>query len=149
MARHSQLHQWARLKPKFALPPPPLPKLSVHSESVVPCDRVAPISPPNFTRARRATKFPPSQTPVSRILRAPWLADPRSTTVLFNRVLAPVHTRDTHQLNPLRLTTLNQPEHLKLYPVFAIAMVRLSRGHNNPIKACSRSFLGQWCLSIS
>jgi hypothetical protein len=131
------------LKPKFALPPPPLPKLSVHGESVALCNRLAPISPPNFTRARRGTKFPPSQTPLSRILRVPWPADPRSTPALFNRVLAPMHTRDTHRLNPLRLTTLNQPERLKLYPVSAVGMVGLGRSHNNPIKACSRSILGQ------
>jgi hypothetical protein len=130
------------LKPKFALPPP-LPKLSVPGESVALCDHVAPISPPNFTRSRRGTKFPPSQTPVSRIHRAPWPADPRSTPALFNRVLAPVHTHDTYRFNPLRLTTLNQPERLKLYLVSAVTMVRLSRGHNNPIKACSRSILGQ------
>jgi hypothetical protein len=35
-----------------------LPKLAVHGESVALCDRVAPTSPPNFTRARRDTIFP-------------------------------------------------------------------------------------------
>ncbi|PWZ28192.1 hypothetical protein Zm00014a_030555 [Zea mays] len=54
-----------------------------------------------------------------------------------------MHTRDTHRLNPLCLTTLNQPERVELYPVSAVAMVGLSRGHNNPIKACFRSVLGQ------
>jgi hypothetical protein len=53
-----------------------------------------------------------------------------------------MHTCDTHRLNPLCLTTLNQPERLSLVPVFTIAMIGLGQGHNNLIKACSRFVSG-------
>ncbi|PWZ18891.1 hypothetical protein Zm00014a_031047 [Zea mays] len=54
-----------------------------------------------------------------------------------------MHTRDTHRLNPLCLTTLNHSELLNLFPVFTVAVVGLSQVHNNPIKACSRFVSGQ------
>jgi hypothetical protein len=44
-----------------------------------------------------------------------------------------MHTRDTHRLNHLCLTTLNQLEHLDLYSVFTVAVVGLSQGHINSI----------------
>jgi hypothetical protein len=44
----------------------------VHGESVVLCDRVALISPPNFTRARRSDVFPLFSYRRVQILRAPW-----------------------------------------------------------------------------
>ncbi|PWZ28194.1 hypothetical protein Zm00014a_030557 [Zea mays] len=96
-----------------------------------------------FHQSPSRHRFFPSQTPVSRILHAPWPVAPRSDPTLLNHVLAPVHTRDTHQLNHLCFTTLNQPECLELYPVSAVTMVGLSWGHNNPIKSCSRFVLGQ------
>jgi hypothetical protein len=141
--------QWARLKHKFTESSPPLPKLVVHGESLALCDCVAPTWPPNSTRARCDTVFPFLSYQRARILRAPWSAIPRSAPALLDHVLAPLYTRDTHRLNPLCLTTLNQPERLDLYPVFTIAVVGLSQGHNNPIKACSRFISGQWCLPNS
>jgi hypothetical protein len=92
----------------------------VHGESVELCDRVAPISPPNFTRARRDTIFSLLSLRQAKILHALWPADPRSNPALLNRVLAPIQARDTHRLNPLCLTILNRPERLELYPVFAV-----------------------------
>jgi hypothetical protein len=86
---------------------PPLPKLVVHGETVVLCDRVAPTAPPNSTRTRRGTIFPLLSLQRVKILRAPWLAVPRSAPSLLNCVLAPIHARDTHRLNPLCSTTLN------------------------------------------
>jgi hypothetical protein len=86
---------------------PSLPKLVVRGESVVLCDRVAATSPPNSTRTRRGTVFPLLSHRRVKILRAPWPAAPRSPPALLNRVLAPIHARDTHRLNPLCLTTLN------------------------------------------
>jgi hypothetical protein len=115
----------------------------VHGELVALCDRVAPTSPPNLTRARRDTIFPLLSLRQAKILHTLWPADPRSAPALLNRVLAPIHARDTRQLNPLCLTTLNYPEHMKLCLVFTATMVRLSQGHNHPFKACSILISGQ------
>jgi hypothetical protein len=41
---------------------PPLPKLVVHGETIVLCNRVAPTSPPNSARTRRDAVFPLSVT---------------------------------------------------------------------------------------
>jgi hypothetical protein len=79
----------------------------VHSEKAVLCDRVAPTAPPNSTRTRRGTIFPLLSHRRAKILRAPWPAAPSSAPALLNRVLAPIHARDTHRLNPLCSTTLN------------------------------------------
>jgi hypothetical protein len=55
-----------------------------------------------------------------------WPAIPRSAPALFDHVLACVRSQDTHQLDPLCLTTLNQPERLELCSVFAVVMVGCS-----------------------
>jgi hypothetical protein len=88
-------------------------------------------------------RFPPSQTSASRILRAPWPVAPRSAPTLLDHVLAPVHTRDTHRLNPLCLTTLIQPERLDLYPIFTVVVVGLSQGHNDLIYSSARCFIDE------
>jgi hypothetical protein len=62
---------------------------------------------------------------IEAILRAPWLAVPRSAPALLGHVLAPAHARDTHRLNPLCLTTFHQLEHFDLYSEFAVTVVRL------------------------
>jgi hypothetical protein len=36
-----------------------------------------------------------------------------------------MHACDTHRLNPLCLTTLNQPERLDLYSVFTVTVIGL------------------------
>jgi hypothetical protein len=105
----------------------------LHGESVALCDRIAPTRPPNSTRARRDTVFPLLRHQRARILCAPWTVVPRSAPALLDRVLAPMHARDTHRLNPLCLTTLNQPERLDLFSVYTVAMVGLSQGHINSI----------------
>jgi hypothetical protein len=102
------------------------PKLVVHGESVALCDRIASTWPPNSTRARRDTVFPLLRHRRARILLAPWTAVPMSAPALLDHVLAPMHARDTHRLNPLCLTTLNQPERLHLFSVYTVAVVGLS-----------------------
>ena len=62
-----------------------------------------------------------------------WPAIPRSAPALFDHVLACVRSQDTHQLDPLCLTTLNQPERLELCSVFAVAVVGCSQGRINSI----------------
>jgi hypothetical protein len=72
-----------------------------------------------------------------------WPAIPRSALALFDHDLAPVRAHNTHQLDPLCLTTLNQPKRLELCSVFAVAVVGCSQGRINPIKACSRFTSGR------
>jgi hypothetical protein len=69
---------------------------------------------------------------------SPWPTIPRSTPALFDNVLEPILAYDTHQLDPLCLTTLNQPKRLELCSVFTVAVVGSRQGRINPIKACSR-----------
>jgi hypothetical protein len=64
---------------------------------------------------------------------SPWPAIARSAPALFDHVLAPVRACDTRQLDPFCLTTLNQPERLKLCSVFVVAMVGCSQGRINSI----------------
>jgi hypothetical protein len=73
-ARYSHLHQWTRLKHKFAESSPPLPKLVVHGETIVLCDRVAPTSPPNSAQTRCGAVFPIFCYRRAKILRASWPA---------------------------------------------------------------------------
>jgi hypothetical protein len=75
---------------------PPLPKLVVHGETIVLYGRVALISPPNSTWNRRDAVFP----------RAPWSARLRFALARFNRVSAPIYTRDTHRLLPSSSPTM-------------------------------------------
>jgi hypothetical protein len=79
----------------------------------------------------------------ARILRAPWPVVPRSAPALLGHVLAPTHARDTHRLNPLCLTALNQLEHFDLCSVFAVAVVRSIQVRINSIKACYRFASGR------
>jgi hypothetical protein len=113
-------------------------------------------SPPQGSQANntptRTSNFPPelansrlSPNRVSATMKEtlPWPAILRSTPALFDHVLEPVLAHDTHQLDPLCLTTLNQPERLELCLVFTVAVVGCRQGQINPIKACSRFTSGQ------
>jgi hypothetical protein len=62
------------------------PKLVVHGETIVLCDRVAPASPPNSARKRRSAVFPLFCHRRTKILRTPWLATPRSVHALCSPV---------------------------------------------------------------
>jgi hypothetical protein len=73
----------------------------VHGESVALCDRVAPISPPNFTRARRDAIFPLLSLRQVEILRAP-SPDHSGMVLHFSRiVLAALRTHEAHRGNHL------------------------------------------------
>jgi hypothetical protein len=105
-----------------------------------------PCSPdvaPCFHRNPPRRPFPLVGPCRARILRAPWPAVPRSAPALLGHVLAPTHACETHRLNPLCLTTLNQPERFDLCSVFAVAVVRSIQVRINSIKACSRFASGR------
>jgi hypothetical protein len=73
----------------------------VHGESVVLCDRVAPISPPNFTRARRSDVFPRLTLRQVDILPAPW-PDRSGMVLRFSHiVLVALRTHEGHCGNHL------------------------------------------------
>jgi hypothetical protein len=73
----------------------------VHGESVALCDRVAPISPPNFARARRDALFPLLSLRQVEILRAPW-PDRSGMVLRFSRIiLVALRTHEAHRGNHL------------------------------------------------
>ena len=73
----------------------------MHSESVALCDRVAPISPPNFTRAHRSDVFPLFCHRRAKVLRAPW-PDHSGMALRFSYVvLAALCTNEAHRGNHL------------------------------------------------
>ena len=73
----------------------------MHDESIALCDRVAPISPPNFTRARRSDVFPLLGLRQVEVLRAPW-PDRSGMVLRVSRiVLAALCTHEAHRGNHL------------------------------------------------
>jgi hypothetical protein len=96
--------QWARLKPKFAVYPPPLPKLVVHGEFVVLCGRIAPTWPPVSTRNHRDANFPSSDPAERTLLRALWPGEPGMVPCVWIDVLEALYAREAHRGGRLAIT---------------------------------------------
>jgi hypothetical protein len=73
----------------------------VHGESIALCDCVAPISPPNFTRARRSDVFPLLGLRQVEVLRAPWPNRSGMVLCFLHIVLVALRTHDAHRGNHL------------------------------------------------
>jgi hypothetical protein len=96
----------------------------VHDESIALCDRVAPISPPNFTRARRSDVFPLLGLRQVEVLRAPW-PDRSGMVMCFSHiVLVALRTHDAHRGNHLTNSGVIQWEHVLDVAVSAVHVGR-------------------------
>ena len=118
-------------------------KLSVQSAPHGSQATKTPTRTPNRPPELANSRLSPNRVSATVKETSPWPAIPRSTPALFDNVLEPILAYDTHQLDPLCLTTLNQPKRLELCSVFAVAVVGCSQGRINPIKACSRFTSGR------